>query len=97
MFPKACTLLSEAVTWAELNPALTRAVTDKTRVEAVGSDRGLAGGSGKVSVYEAPLPGSHDLSGAVKLLRFVPSTDRLKTTLVIEVWREEVLHTDATT
>ncbi len=96
MFPKCCTLLSEAVTWAEAIPALTWAVTDRTRFDFAGSEKGFKAGAGIVNVYEAPCPGLQDLSVALKVPTFAPSASRLNFTWLIEVGSEEELQTEAT-
>ncbi len=66
-----------------------------TNVEVAGRARGLAWGSVKVMLNLAYWPGSQEESGTWLVPRLAPSTARLKSTLEIEVWREDVLQTEA--
>ena len=95
MFPKVWTVLSEAVTCADAIPELACEVTESVRVEARGSDRGLAVESRKVTMKVAYWPGSQDELGTWDAPRFFPSTMRLTVVLDMDVCSDEVLQTEA--
>jgi len=86
---------SEAVTEEAAIPAVAEAVMASTSVEVAGRATGLAWGSVKVMLNLAYWPGSQEESDRWPVPRLTPSTDRLKATLEIEVWREDVLQTEA--
>ncbi len=66
-----------------------------TIVEVAGRATGLAWGSVKVMLNLAYWPGSQEESEGRLVPRLTPSTAKLKATVEIEVWREDVLQTEA--
>ena len=95
MVPKVSMAWSEAVTEAAATPAVACVVIASTSVEVDGRPTGLAWESVKVMLNLAYWPGSQEESEAWLVPRLTPSTLRLKATLEIEVWREEVLQAEA--